>query len=523
MTIPSFDQYDAGVDFYTTTGEYMAPQINMAWVLVSGYLVFFMHAGFCMVEVGCVRAKNAKNIVIMTLLDAAFAALGWYMTGFAFAAGGESNAFIGHSNFFMINLGHDGYAGWFFGYTFATTATTIVSGAVAERCRFEAYIFYGLWMSMWVYPVVAHWAWAGTGWASAFNSDNLLYNSGVYDFAGSGVVHMVGGFSSFWAALALGPRIGRFDGEGKPVDMPGHNMSFFILGVFILWFGWYGFNPGSQLGIIGFAFDWSTVDGTLVWDGLGGNAVVTARCAVNTTLGAASGLVGGFFFKMLVEFIYSRTVVWDVMCAGNGTLAGLAAITAGCSVVQPWAAVIIGVGAGVFYFISAWLVLSVLKVDDPVEAIAIHGFGGMFGLIMVGFFAEDSLVTETYGLYYGDGAEASQRAYGCFMGSGGQLLAAQITFALVILGWVSAMQAPFFFLMKAIGFLRVSAEMERAGLDQSHHGGSAYNMTDFAGGPPVTTKGGSGMGGAGLDKEVESLKMQLAALSEEVKGSKATV
>lgn len=502
-------------------------EVNGGWILISAYLVFFMHAGFCMVEVGCVRAKNAKNTVIMTLLDAAFAAIGFYLTGFAFAWGDNmteddvynGNGFIGTKYFALAD-----FADWhifLFQYAFATTATTIVSGAVAERCRFEAYIFYGLWMSMWVYPLVAHWAWSPSGWASPFQAYNdstgewqantLLFGSGIYDFAGSAVVHLVGGCASFWAALALGPRIGRFDGEGKPVDMPGHNMSFFILGVFILWFGWYGFNPGSQLGVVG---------GNVP----GGNLAVTGRAAVNTTLGASFGLVGGFLGRLILEFIHSRTLVWDVMCAGNGTLAGLAAITAGCATVQPWGACIIGLIAGFVYLFVAWLMLSVLKVDDPVEAIAIHGGGGLWGCIATGLFANKHFVTEAYGTNPSTGG--GQRHYGWWMGDDGRLLACMLVFVLVVIGWVSAMMAPFFFLFKATGFLRVSAEMERAGLDASHHGGSAYNMTDFNNGPAVTKPvAGGGGGNSELSREVESLKRQLQMLSDEVKanGAKATV
>lgn len=294
--------------------------------------------------------------------------------------------------------------------------------------------------------------------------------------------------------------------------MPGHNTSFFILGVFILWFGWYGFNPGSQLGIIGYAYAYNDGAGKFASLTLGGNLNVTSRAAVNTTLGAAFGLVGAFFYKMILEFIHSRTLVWDVMVAGNGTLAGLAAITAGvlkvvvfccvpsappaslppplhpipsppphpplstkssgCSTVQPWGACVIGIIAGMVYVSAAWLVLCVFKVDDPVEAIAIHGFGGMWGVVATGLFATQDFVLECYGQL----ADGSLRQYGWWVGGNGKLLGAQIVWVLVIIGWVSAMMAPFFFLFKVIGFLRVSADMERAGLDASHHGGSAYNL-----------------------------------------------
>jgi Amt family ammonium transporter len=226
-----------------------------------------MQAGFAMLSAGSVRAKNAKNIILLNLLDACFGAFAWYVTGYAFAFGDPSPSadgtypwtapFIGHRYFFQIDLARTDLVKWFFQFTFAATSATIVSGAVAERCRFESYICYNLMLVAWVYPVVAHWVWSPFGWMSASRTlatstsgYTLLFGSGVYDFAGDGPVHMIGGFASLAGAWVLGPRIGRFDADGKPVDMPGHNAALTLLGVFLLWFGWFGFNPGSTNAIL---------------------------------------------------------------------------------------------------------------------------------------------------------------------------------------------------------------------------------------------------------------------------------
>lgn len=248
---------------------------NQQWLLQSGYLVFFMQAGFGMLCAGSVRSKNAKNIILLNILDACLGSICWWATGYAFAFGDPAeptsiNKFIGNRNFFLRDVDNSGLAFWFFQFTFAATAATIVSGAVAERCKFQAYLLYETILVCFVYPTMAHWVWSANGWASALNADKLLFGTGVYDFAGDGPVHMIGGFASLSAAWVLGARIGRFDADGKPVDMPGHNASLTLLGVFLLWFGWYGFNPGSTLAIVGYS-------------------ELAALVAVNTTLGAAAG------------------------------------------------------------------------------------------------------------------------------------------------------------------------------------------------------------------------------------------
>lgn len=430
--------------------------LDIFFVLVSGYLVFFMQCGFAMLSVGSVRSKNAKNIVLKNLLDACFGAICFYLLGYGLAYGGEDNGndFIGYSGFALNEQAKSGWYSWFFQFAFAATAATIVSGAVAERCKFEGYLAYAVLLTSWVYPVVVHWVWSSTGWISAFRADgDLLFDTGVIDFAGCGVVHMTGGLAALAGAFVIGPRIGRFDADGKPQSIPGHNASLAILGVFILWFGWYGFNPGSALAIIG-------------------AGPIAALSAINTTLSAAGGTVSTLVLLMAFEYIATGHVVWDLIGASNGTLAGLVGITSGCSVVDPWAGLLIGLLSGFVYVGASKLVSHVLKVDDPLDAAAVHGFTGAWGLIAAALFAHEPNVLLSYGDLGGN--------YGLFMGGGGNLLGAAIVLILAIAAWVLGHMFPFFYLMKILGLLRVDEAEERMGLDVSHHGGSAYEATQGA-------------------------------------------
>ncbi|CAD7696073.1 unnamed protein product [Ostreobium quekettii] len=427
------------------------------FVLFSGYLVFFMQCGFCMLCAGSVRGKNAKNVILKNLLDTCFGALGWYVMGYGLAFGETANEFLGESSFALRDVPHRVYSNWMFQYAFAATATTIVSGAVAERTKFEAYLVYAFFLTSWVYPVVAHWIWAHTGWLTAFKvfSADLFNGTGVIDFAGCGVVHMVGGLSGLAGAWMVGPRLGRFDADGKPREIPGHSASLALLGVFILWFGWYGFNPGSALAIVG-ASD------------------VAALCAVNTTLAASAGSISALLLSMIISYYVSGNIVWDVIGAGNGALAGLVSITASCSVVQPWAALIIGFIGGFVYVASSNFVLHVLKVDDPLDAIAVHAFCGMWGLVAAGSFADDALLRSSYPALLDDSNQPVSRNYGWVMGGDGKLLVSAVTGIVAILGWVLFHMVPFFAGLKLVGLLRVLPEQEHEGLDISHHGGSAY-------------------------------------------------
>ena len=432
-----------------------------------------MQVGFAMLCAGAVRAKNAKNIILLNMLDACFGSIAWFITGFAFAFGdpaanedgtysfARSQAFIGNRFFAQNQLERTSYVTWFFQFTFAATAATIVSGAVAERCRFEAYMMYEFMLVMLVYPVVAHWVWSPFGWASAGRSPEtsrqnyvLLAGSGVYDFAGDGPVHMVGGLASLAGAWVLGPRIGRFDAAGSPVPMPGHSAALNVLGVFFLWFGWYGFNPGSTNAIVGYP----------------GYSAISSAVAINTTLGAATGAISTLFTVMLHTYFSTGVVVWDLVIAGNGALAGLVGITGPCAYVQSWSAIIIGSIAGPVMYGCSLLNLHVLKVDDPLDAIAVHAGAGAWGLIASAAFADPGMVTALLGPQ----PDGSQRPYGFIMGGNGSLLAAHIIFILAIFGWVLGVMTPFFFLIKKVGLFRVPEEWEVQGLDVSLHAGTAY-------------------------------------------------
>jgi Amt family ammonium transporter len=453
-----------------------------------------------MLSAGSVRAKNAKNIILLNLLDACFGCFAWYATGYAFAFGDPTisadgtypwhNPFIGHKYFFQIEMPSSELAKWFFQFTFAATAATIVSGAVAERCRFESYICYNLILVAFVYPVIAHWVWSPFGWMSALRTETtsssgytLLFGTGVYDFAGDGPVHMVGGFASLVGAWVLGPRIGRFDADGRPVDMPGHNASLTLLGVFLLWFGWFGFNPGSTNAIL-----MPTGDPAQF---IPGYSSISAAIAVNTTVSAAAATIATLLVAMIHTYVSLRVVVWDLIVAGNGALAGLVAITGPCAFVPTWAAWIIGLVAGAFYYAASKIILFKMKVDDPLDAIAVHACSGMWGMIAGALFSSKNMVNEWYGplpgsitvnstsvnstnIGSGNAIEYGQRPYGLFMGGGGNLLAAHVVYILVIAAWTMGIMYPFFLILYKSGIMRVPPEVEAAGLDVSYHGGSSY-------------------------------------------------
>jgi len=428
--------------------------LDIFFLLYSGALVFFMHCGFCMLSAGSVRGKNAKNIILKVLLDACVGAIGWYIFGYAFAYGDSSNNALGTSGFALNSISIPEYKDWFFQYGFAATAATIVSGAVAERTRFEAYLLYAFFLTSWVYPNVVHWVWDERGWLSTQKVDGKFSDTGMIDFAGCAAVHMVGGLAGLAGAIVVGPRLGRFNANGDARDIPGHSASLTLLGVFILWFGWYGFNPGSALQL--------SANG----------ALVAANSAVTTTLAAAGGCMSSLLMLLLRNFVISGRWVWDVIGAGNGTLAGLVGITASCSVVKPWAAIVIGLVAGCIYVWASHFVAHVMKVDDPLDAIAVHAFCGAWGLIAAAAFTDEDLGELA-------GYETGGNAFGFVMGGDGKLLAAAIVGIVTVTAWVLGHMVPFFFALKVMGLLRVSAAEEQQGLDVSHHGGSAY-PTDFA-------------------------------------------
>ena len=425
--------------------------VDSTYLLFSAYLVFSMQLGFAMLCAGSVRAKNTMNIMLTNVLDAATGGLFYYLFGFAFAFGGPSNGFIGRHFFGLKDIPSESfdYSYFLYQWAFAIAAAGITSGSIAERTQFVAYLIYSSFLTGFVYPVVSHWFWSSDGWASATNED-LLFGSGVIDFAGSGVVHMVGGIAGLWGALIEGPRIGRFDQTGQPIALRGHSASLVVLGTFLLWFGWYGFNPGSFLKI-----STAYVSGSYYgqWSAVG-------RTAVTTTLAGCTAALTTLFGKRILSGH------WNVTDVCNGLLGGFAAITSGCSVVEPWAAVICGIVAAIV-LISCNKLAEKMKFDDPLEAAQLHGGCGAWGIIFTALFAKKEYVNQIYPGKVG-------RPHGLFMGGGGRLLAAHVIQILVIIGWVSATMGTLFFVLHKLKLLRISPEDEMAGMDMTRHGGFAY-------------------------------------------------
>jgi len=417
-------------------------------------MIFLMQCGFAMLCAGSVRQKNVKNIMLKNLLDACGGAIGFFSVGYALAYGGDGK-FVGvtREKYFLNN--DTGYISFFFQFTFAATAATIVAGTVAERCKMSAYLCYSLFLTGFVYPVVVHAIWNSNGFLSAFNED--AYLGGMIDFAGSGVVHMTGGATALVAAIVLGPRIGRFyDEDGNTVEnpqpFPAHNVALQVLGTFILWFGWYGFNPGSTLAISP--------------EGYGD---IMALCAVTTTLSAAAGAVSAMFTDTILGYLAEGEAEYDLTMCMNGCLSGLVGITAGCSVVEPWAALVIGLIAGVVY-VGASKLLVKLKIDDAVDAIPVHFFNGMWGCIATGIFASPRHVMAAYG------TEADETPNAGLFYDNGKLLVCELFGILFICLWTMGVMTPFFVLLKVLGMFRVDPLEEQVGLDISHHKGSAYNV-----------------------------------------------
>lgn len=407
-------------------GEFSA--LNTIWVLVGAALVFFMQAGFAMVETGFTRAKNAGNIIMKNLMDFCIGTPAFWIVGFGLMFGG-TGAFIGsiggiaeEANYgtSMLPQGVPFYAFLIFQTVFCATAATIVSGAMAERTKFSAYCVYSFVISLLIYPISGHWIWGG-GWLSQL---------GFHDFAGSTAVHMVGGVAAFVGALILGPRIGKYDKNGKAKAIPGHSLTLGALGVFILWFCWFGFNGASTVS-------------------MEGEAVVTAgKIFVNTNLAAA---VASCAVLLITWIRYKKP---DISMTLNGTLAGLVAITASCDTVSPVSAAIIGIIAGFVVVFGIEFIDKVLKIDDPVGAVGVHGLNGALGTICVGLFSDG---TGTEGL-------------GLFTGGGFHLLGVQLLGMVAVIAWVAVTMTVVFQVIKHTMGLRVSEDEEIAGLDIREHG-----------------------------------------------------
>ena len=404
------------------------------WMMIAGFLVFFMQAGFAMVEAGFTRAKNACNILMKNFMDFSAGSLLFWAVGFGLMYGTSKGGWIGTSNFFLSDAVTDGvidnwaYADWFFQAVFAATAATIVSGAMAERTNFRAYLIYSVFITAFIYPIQGHWTWQG---------DGFLTKLGFHDFAGSTVVHSVGGWAALMGAIILGPRVGKFGSDGRARVIPGHNILIAALGVFILWLGWFGFNAGSTLGA----------------------DVSFARIAVTTNLAAAAGGVGAMFFAWM------KVKKPDIGLTLNGILSGLVAITAPCAVVSPGSAVIIGLVAGVLCVLFVEWVEKVFKVDDPVGAFTVHGVNGVWGTLAVGLFAQNP---------YADGSTSE----GLFFGGGLSQFMPQVYGVLTVAVWTIVTSGAVFGALRLAGILRVSEEEEREGLDMGEHGTTAYHFEE---------------------------------------------
>lgn len=388
------------------------------WFMIGALLVFFMQCGFAMVETGFTRAKNAGNIIMKNLMDFCIGTVVFSLLGFGLMMSEDYVAgFIGVPNLNMftdwMNFNWNSFV---FQLVFCATAATIVSGAMAERTKFISYCVYSFVISLIVYPIEAHWVWGG-GW---------LAEKGFIDFAGSACIHTVGGVSALIGAKMLGPRIGKFDENGKPKPILGHSITLGALGCFILWFGWYGFNGAAATS----------------------NTNLASIFATTTIAPAVSTIV-------VMVFTWIRNGKPDVSMTLNGSLAGLVAITAGCACVDAVGSAVIGVVAGLVVVFIVWFVENKLKIDDPVGAIAVHGGCGITGTILVGFFATGKGEYTAKGLFYGGGAK---------------LLGTQLIGILSIVAWVTVTMTIVFFIIKKTIGLRVTPAEEIEGLDPTEHG-----------------------------------------------------
>jgi Amt family ammonium transporter len=397
--------------------EQVQTHANYLWTLITAFLVFFMQPGFAMVETGFTRAKNAANIMMKNFMDFSIGTIAFWAVGFGLMFG-VSNGWIGTSGFFFSDFGveHDPwvFAFWLFQVVFAGTAATICSGAMAERTKFSGYIVYAILISAIIYPIFGSWAWGGL-----YKGGGWLEKLGFIDFAGSTVVHSIGAWVALAGIVVLGPRLGKYTQDGKPVPIPGHSMTLATLGVFILWFGWFGFNPGST----------TTADTSI------------ARIAVNTNLAAAAGAV----LAMIVTWMKFKNA--DVGLTLNGALAGLVAITSPCNNVSPTSAVIIGALAGILVVYSV-LFFERIKIDDPVGAVSVHGVCGAWGTLAAGIFNEAGFSLAVIGV---------------------QILGIVVAFV-----WAFGVGYLVFKLIAATIGLRVTPEEELEGLDLSEHRAEAY-------------------------------------------------
>jgi len=412
--------------------------LNTVWMLLAAMLVFFMQPGFALVEAGFTRSKNTANILMKNLVDFMVGSILFWFIGFGLMFGvgdvfGTPHLFNldAMDNIIQNGLPIEGFL--IFQTVFCATSATIVSGAMAERTKFSMYLAYTIAISVLIYPVSGHWTWGG-GWLSNADPDSFMmsvFGYTFHDFAGSTVVHSVGGWIALVGAAILGPRLGKYGKDGKSKAIPGHNLTLACLGVFILWFGWFGFNPGSQLAAAGY-----------------GDQTAISHVFLTTNLAACTG----GFLALLVSWIkYGKP---SLSLTLNGILAGLVGVTAGCDLVSPMGAALIGAICGTVMIFAVEFIEHRLKIDDPVGASSVHGVCGSLGTILTGLFAVEG---------------------GTFYGGGFGFLGAQIFGVIIVGGWAALMGYIIFKVLDKVHGLRVPARIEEEGLDIYEHGESAYN------------------------------------------------
>jgi Amt family ammonium transporter len=424
------------------SAEAVQAVMDNLWLVIAGCMVFLMQAGFALVEAGLTRAKNIGNIMAKNLADMAIGAMAFFIVGWTVAYGTSDSKWWGGLNDFFFKDSADPNAifdtsagltpatGFFFQVVFAATAVTIASGAMAERTKFTTYLIFSAAMTAVIYPVVVHWTWGG-GLIAQIEIGGRVYS----DFAGSTIVHLTGAVAALVGAAMLGPRLGKYGPDGEARALPGHNVGFAVVGVFILWFGWFGFNAGSEL----------------VAD------AIVPFLAMNTLMAASAGVIGAS------ALIWMKTGVADVAMAGNGALAGLVSITAPVGTVEPWAAVVIGFIGGLIV-VFAVLFFDRIRIDDPVGAISVHGVCGIWGTLSIGLFAryDDAFLgAENVGLFYGGGVSQ---------------LAVQAVMVLIVIAWVGTASFVLFKILDLTIGLRVDAEEEITGLDVAEHGSAGYGL-----------------------------------------------
>jgi len=451
LTVMTLSTLASTVESYHTD---LQGALNHMWLILCGALVMLMQAGFAMLESGACRSKNAQNLLMKNLADLTVGTLCWWSFGWMFAYGADEDdpsAFAGSKQYFgdsfFAEVTSDGThvptdlpLAWFFQWAFCGAAATIVSGGVAERINFHAYAIYSVFLTSIVYPVVVYWTWSGSGWL--YGGEDAITDIGYYDFAGSGIVHMTGGIGALCGAVVLGPRMGRFE-ENAEEEFAPHNVPLLVLGTFILWFGWYGFNCGSTLGMA------DTATGQLA-----------AHVAVNTTIAAATGGIT----VLLLRLVQLKRYDVGAMC--NGILAGLVSITAGCGNVTNWSAFALAIIGGVIYF-GASNLLRLLKIDDPLDAFPVHGACGAWGALAAVIF-DMGKGFDFFNGWSGFSCEVDHTG-ACYSGGWTSAFGAQVVGILCIILWVSATSLLVMIPMRVAGIMKASDEIQAKGMDQAKH------------------------------------------------------